>query len=128
MTKLTLITALVCALGALWLLGSSRAQSFKTVNVQDLAQLADAYVLDVREPWEFSQGHIKGAHLLPLGELSARLQDVPQDRPVYVVCRSGNRSSQASAQLVQAGYTEVINVAGGMNAWEQAGLPLEPQK
>lgn len=53
------------------------------------------------------------------------MNEVPKDRPVYVICRSGNRSAQASAQLVKAGYRQVFNVDGGMNAWTTAGYPVK---
>jgi rhodanese-related sulfurtransferase len=124
MPKLVLITAVVLVAGIFWMLGSTRAQGFKTVSVQDLAQLEEPYVLDVREPWEYQEAHIEGAALIPLGELSSRLAEVPQDQTVYVVCRSGNRSAQASTLLVQAGRENIINVQGGMIAWQQAGLPV----
>lgn len=101
----------------------SRAEGFGQMNVQQLAQTKNAFILDVREPWEYEQGHIKGAQLIPLGELSTRLDELPENGPIHVVCRSGNRSAQASALLVQAGRSDVINISGGMLAWAAAGLP-----
>ncbi|UBV44150.1 rhodanese-like domain-containing protein (plasmid) [Deinococcus taeanensis] len=95
------------------------------MNVQDLhaAQQAGEFVLDVRTPAEFTEGHVQGARLLPLQELPARLNEVPKDRKIYVICRSGNRSAQASQILADAGRRNVFNVDGGMNAWTAAGLP-----
>ncbi|GGB55298.1 rhodanese-like domain-containing protein [Deinococcus soli (ex Cha et al. 2016)] len=104
-----------------------RAATYTTIPVQDLraAQERGEYVLDVRTDAEYREGHVPGATLLPLADLGARMNEVPKDRPVYVICRSGNRSAQASAQLVKAGYRQVFNVDGGMNAWTTAGYPVK---
>ncbi len=81
------------------------------------------FLLDVRESYEYEQGHIAGAKLLPLGELGRRLNELPRDREILVVCRSGNRSGTATRQLVQAGY-RAINLSGGLIGWQRAGLPI----
>lgn len=81
-----------------------------------------ALVVDVREPFEWVAGHIAGARHVPLGRISPR--EVPGDRPVVLVCRSGNRSGVAAELLVAAGHPDVANLAGGMIAWEAAGFPL----
>lgn len=92
-----------------------------TTDVQKLAERLQSaeppFVLDVREPSEFQAGSIKGAHLIPLGALAQRLSEVPKDKPVVVVCRSGNRSARATLLLREKGYTNVENLAGGMIAW-----------
>lgn len=62
--------------------------------------------------------------LIPLGELNNRLQELPDDQAIYVICRSGNRSQQATQLLVRAGFAQVHNVQGGMLAYEQTGLPV----
>lgn len=80
-----------------------------------------ALVLDVRQPEEWTHGHIDGAVLIPLPELADRLADVPTDRPIIVVCRSGNRSGIATIALRSAGI-DAVNLDGGMQAWSQAGL------
>lgn len=87
-------------------------------------QTEGAFLLDVREPDEWSAGHIDGATLIPLGELSGRLNEVPKDRPVVVVCRSGNRSAQGRDVLLGAGYDAVTSMAGGMNDWKAQGYPV----
>lgn len=102
----------------------SRAEGFGQMNVHQLAQTNNAFILDVRESWEYEQGHIKGAQPIPLGELSTRLDELPENGPIHVVCRSGNRSAQASGLLVQAGRSGIVNITGGMLAWEAAGLPI----
>lgn len=92
------------------------------ISVTDLAALADPVVVDVREPYEFAAGHAAGAILIPLGDLSARLAEVPLETPVYVICAAGGRSLQGAAFLERNGV-EAVNVTGGMTAWQQAGLP-----
>jgi rhodanese-related sulfurtransferase len=86
---------------------------------------AGAFVLDVRQPEEWAAGHIPGATLIPLGELPSRVAEVPKDRPVVVVCHSGNRSAKGRAVLLGAGYPAVTSMAGGMTAWAAAGYPME---
>jgi rhodanese-related sulfurtransferase len=81
-------------------------------------------LIDVREPAEWQQGHAPNANLVPLGSLSTRVSDIPRDRDVLLICRSGNRSGAAQRQLLQLGYERVFNVSGGMNAWAAAGLPV----
>ncbi len=80
-----------------------------------------AFMLDVREPDEWAAGHIDGATLIPLGELAARVAEIPSDKEVVVVCRSGNRSAQGRDILLGAGLPSVTSMAGGMNEWAAAG-------
>ena len=84
---------------------------------------SDAFVLDVRQPEEWDQVHIPGATLIPLGELQSRLSEVPKDKEVVVVCRSGNRSQEGRDILLNAGFENVTSMAGGMNQWSAAGYP-----
>lgn len=79
-------------------------------------------VLDVREDFEVAEGMIPGALHIPMGQLGSRLQELDRSRPVIVVCRSGNRSARVADALNQAGYT-ADTMAGGMVAWQRAGLP-----
>jgi rhodanese-related sulfurtransferase len=85
-----------------------------------------ALLLDVREPEEFSAIHAPNAKLIPLGQLAARLQEISEykDKPVVVICRSGRRSGIAVSQLQAAGFTQVSNVMGGIQAWEKNGLEV----
>lgn len=87
-------------------------------------QAAGAFVLDVREPSEWVEGHIEGATLIPLGELESRVAEVPADKQVVVVCRSGNRSATGRDILLGAGLPSVTSMAGGVNDWGAAGYPL----
>jgi rhodanese-related sulfurtransferase len=103
---------------------STQAGTLQNVSVQDLASAEDAFLLDVREPWEFEQGHAPGATLIPLGQLAGRIDELPDDTPIFVMCRSGNRSLTASDILIAAGKQDVRNVRGGILAWQQAQLPV----
>ena len=97
------------------------------VNVQTVAEVKDRQdvtVLDVREQWEYDEGHIPGVVLIPLAELPNRLSEVPTDETVIVTCRTGNRSGQAVAFLRQNGFDNVHNMQGGIVAWEQAGYEV----
>ena len=87
-------------------------------------------VLDVREPDEFSGplGHIRGAKLIPLGELSGRTGELAKDKPMIAVCRAGGRSAQATLILQQAGFDRIANLPGGMLRWRAEGGPVEGGK
>lgn len=95
-----------------------------SVAEADDLRRAGALVLDVREPAEWATGHIEGATLLSLGELQARADELPRDRDIVVVCRSGNRSAQGRDILLTAGFAAVTSMAGGMIDWIAAGLPV----
>ena len=95
------------------------------VTVQDLANLDDAFVLDVRQDWEYAEGHVPGALLIPLDQLEARLDELPKDKAIHVICRSGNRSVSASSILLEGGFNDVRNVLGGTLAWREAGYEVE---
>lgn len=96
-----------------------------TVGVTDVGGLVrdGAVLLDVREPDEWHAGHAPGATWIPLGRLAAEHGSLPRDRPVLAICRVGGRSAHAAAALVGAGL-DARNVAGGMQAWAAAGLPV----
>ena len=81
-------------------------------------------LLDVREANEFEQVRAPGAVLMPMSAFAARAGELPADRPVMVVCHLGGRSAAAAGYLIRSGRAGVVNVAGGMDAWERAGLPV----
>ena len=85
-----------------------------------------AFVLDVRTVEEWNEFHAPGATLIPLGELASRVNELPRDRKIVVVCRSGNRSQQGRDILLAAGFMQVTSMDGGMNAWQTSGYPIEP--
>lgn len=88
------------------------------------AQDGDAVILDVREPEELDEVAIPDATHIPLGDLSAEVDDLPRDRDLLVICRSGVRSAYATQFLVQSGFDRARNITGGVIAWAQDGLPI----
>jgi rhodanese-related sulfurtransferase len=84
-----------------------------------------AVLIDVREQWEWDQQRIPGAVLIPLGDLPSRVDEIPADRDAYIHCRSGVRSAKAVDFLRDRGRPRAVNVAGGIDAWAAAGLPVE---
>jgi rhodanese-related sulfurtransferase len=91
------------------------------ISVSDLPD--DAVLLDVREDDEWAAGHVDGAVHVPLSDVPARLADLPEADPLYIICRSGNRSGRAAAWLNAQGI-ESVNVGGGMKAWAASGRPM----
>jgi len=89
-----------------------------------ISQPARPYLLDVRTPGEYKQGHVKGAELIPLDELSSKLARLPKGREIICICESGSRSSVAARHLKAQGY-KVSNMRGGMGRWVCAGLPVK---
>ncbi|MDT4986422.1 MAG: hypothetical protein QOI74_516 [Micromonosporaceae bacterium] len=91
----------------------------------DPAQVpAGAYLLDVRESDEWAAGHAPQAHHVPMYDVPSRLDEIPADGDVVVVCRVGARSAQVVGYLLAAGRTNVANLDGGMLAWVRAGRPI----
>lgn len=86
-------------------------------------QQAGAFMLDVRQPEEWEEVHIPDSTLIPLSELTTRLNEIPADRKIVVVCRSGNRSAQARDILRNAGYKKVTSMSGGIRQWVAAEYP-----
>ena len=85
---------------------------------------ASPLLVDVREANEFEDVRAPGAVLVPMSAFAARAGELPPDRPLMVVCHLGGRSAAAAGFLIRSGRTDVVNVAGGMDAWERAGLPI----
>jgi rhodanese-related sulfurtransferase len=96
----------------------------REISVSEASTMRDegAFVLDVREPDEWNESHIPGTTLIPLGELASRVDELPQDQEIVVVCRSGNRSAEGRDILLSAGFTQVTSMGGGVNQWKAAGL------
>jgi len=97
------------------------------VEAVQLINRKDAAIVDVREPGEFKAGHIPNARNIPVGQIKERSKDLEKlkSRPVLLVCQSGSRSTQVSAGLQKEGFGELVALAGGMAAWQQAGMPVE---
>lgn len=98
----------------------------RETTIDELATALDegASVIDVREPAEFREGHVPGAINIPMAQVSDRLDEIERDRPVHVVCASGNRSSAMTDLLTANGY-DARNVAGGTSAWVDSGRSIE---
>ena len=125
-----ILVAVSSGLMLLWSLFGNRLRGIKEVDSTAALQLINhknALVLDVREENEFKSGHILNAKLIPLGKLAERVAELEhyRERPVVVVCRSGQRSASACALLSKQGFEQAYNLEGGMLAWQKAGLPLE---
>ena len=90
---------------------------------QNLVKDSTVTVLDVRTPQEFTQGHIKGARLIPVQELGERMSELAslKDRQILVYCHSGNRSTTASRMLLKNGFKKISNLQGGITAWNNRG-------
>ncbi len=97
------------------------------VAVEESYELVEsgAFLLDVRTQEEWDEFHAPQATLIPLDELAGRLNEIPKDKPVVIICRSGNRSAVARDYLLDAGFGSVTSSAGGMLAWQAAGYPVE---
>jgi hydroxyacylglutathione hydrolase len=131
--------ALATALMALRLVGLDRCDGFALVAEEALKKayvrlssfsvlppesLQEQCVLDVRAPHERAHGHPPHSLAVELGMLSRHLDQIPKDRTVAVLCRSGYRSSIAASLLARAGFRDVASIRGGMEAWKKAGLPV----
>lgn len=90
-----------------------------------LAEGEELYLLDVREPHEFKDAHVPGSVLIPLGQLSTKINGLPKDKPIVAICRSGNRSGAATNMLKHAGFVHVQNMRGGIIAWARSGGQLK---
>ena len=100
-------------------------RAVEQVGPEEAARLVEsgAAMIDVREPDEWSKGRAPGAVHIPLGELGARLSELPGDRKLVMVCRSGARSHAAAGALLGVGLP-AVNLAGGMQAWKAASFPV----
>jgi phage shock protein E len=116
------VVALVLILG-----GSKQAPNPTIITAETAYQKYQqgVFLLDVREPDEWDAYHIPNTTLIPLGQLEQRLNELPRDREIVVVCHSGNRSKQGATILLQNGFTQVSSMEGGLIGWNDLGYPLE---
>ena len=124
-----ILVAVSSGLMLLWSLFGNRMRGIKEVDSVAALQLINhknALVLDVREEKEFNSGHILNAKLIPLGKLPEQMNELERyrDRPIVVVCRSGQRSASACTLLGKNGFDQTYNLEGGVTAWQKASLPL----
>lgn len=130
--QIGLVVLLVAAvlIGALYLSSASRQQAGDlpaTISTQrgyELYQQEDVFVLDVREQFEWDDFHVPNTTLIPLGQLSSRVNEIPKDAQIVVICNSGNRSDEGRDILLNAGYTNVTSMDGGVQAWRSLGYPI----
>ena len=129
-TKIILAVVLAIIVVAAWAVNAHRNKGFKTVSSEEFAQIigdtATVQLVDVRTKGEYDEGHIEGALQIDFysdlftHNASAKLS---KEKPVAVYCRSGRRSASAASKLVKLGY-EVINLDGGILAWDRAKMPM----
>ena len=129
------VVALIILVGGAWavfgsnILGNGVAQSElpPNISVDEAFGMYEAgdYLLDVRTQEEWDEYHIPGTTLIPLDELASRVNEVPRDQNVVVVCRSGNRSQTGRDILLDAGFMAVTSMDGGVSTWRTAGYPVE---
>lgn len=95
------------------------------LGLREQLENGEIHLVDVREKMEFAGGRVSGASLIPLGELEKRHKELDHSKPIYVMCRTGRRSSEAQRKLQALGFTNVVNVSGGIEAWKKENLPIE---
>lgn len=118
--------ALLLAVVGILLFGSRAAPSVEITPAQAYAKFQQgAFFLDVRSREEWDQFHITGSSLIPLDQLQDRLNELPADQEIVVVCLSGHRSQSGVTILQQAGFKQVSCLSGGLQAWNTAGYPVE---
>ncbi len=107
-------------------IASGDVQDIEPAELNELLNSAEPpVVVDVRESWEYTQGHVPGAILMPLGQLTRTIDTLNPERPVAVICATGSRSQSAAALFGKKGFKTIYNVLGGTMYWMQNGLPLE---
>lgn len=124
------VALVVVGVFAAWMSSRGAAESGsypREVSVAEAVAKRDAgaFILDVRQPEEWNEFHVPGSTLIPLAELPARVNELPGDQEIVVVCRSGNRSAQGRDILLEAGFMQVTSMAGGLTQWRAAGYPTE---
>jgi len=99
----------------------------KSMTISDYHTLRNEEhtLLDVRSTGEWQSGHPSNAVHIELGEISKRMHELPKDKPLIVICASGNRSAMAATKLANAGFEPVYNFSGGMSSWKSSGLPVK---
>lgn len=124
--KKKILWMIAAVLGLLLVMQQLQAREGVDVKTAQAMVNQGALLLDVREPDEYAAVHAVHARLMPLGQVSNRLQELAdyKDKPIAVICQSGWRSSRAVKILREAGFTQVVNVLGGTRAWVDAGLEV----
>ncbi|HEV8574660.1 MAG TPA: rhodanese-like domain-containing protein [Dehalococcoidia bacterium] len=102
-------------------------EPFTRIDVSEADEMIKdgAAVIDVREPHEYTTGHVPGATLIPVNSVYARREELPQDKDLIFVCAVGQRSALAAEMAAAAGFTRLFNLEGGTDAWIKSGMPAE---
>jgi len=121
-----LAIVLVSGGALLWPLLTQRGKRATPQDVTLLINRSKATIVDVRDAKEFAEGHLPEAKNIPLADLDKRIGELDKfkSKSVVVVCKTGARASAAAAKLAKAGFTDVVNLDGGVASWQKAGLPL----
>lgn len=123
------LAALVSGGMLLWpsLLRGAAGAALSTAEAVRLVNREKAVLLDVSEPAEYAAGHVAGAKNLPLGSIEAGAKQLPANKslPIVVLCANGARAGRAAGMLRKLGYEKAQPLAGGLNAWREANLPVE---
>lgn len=134
LTNPLVLIGVVAALAlVIWLVVTNTGSAGKenglpaTISVDEAYSMYQqgAFLLDVRENSEWDEFHVPGTTHIPLGELAERVDELPGDQPIVVICRSGNRSKQGRDILLEAGFTDVTSMDGGLKEWLVLGYPTE---
>lgn len=102
-------------------------EPFTRIDVSEAKEMMQngAVVIDVREPHEYSAGHVPDATLIPVNSVYARREELPKDKDLIFVCAVGQRSALAAEMAAAAGLTRLFNLEGGTEAWMKSGEPVE---
>jgi rhodanese-related sulfurtransferase len=122
------VALVIVGVFAVWMTSGNTAETTnypREISVEEAVAKKDsgAFILDVRQPEEWNEFHVPDSTLIPLAELASRVGELPKDQEIVVVCRSGNRSAQGRDILLEAGFTQVTSMAGGLTQWRAAGYP-----
>ena len=124
----SVVILVLVGISAVWLTsqGTIESSSYpREISVEEAVARRDsgAFILDVRQLEEWNEFHVPNSTLIPLGELASRVDELPKDQEIVIVCRSGNRSAQGRDILLDAGFMQVTSMAGGLTQWRAAGYP-----
>jgi rhodanese-related sulfurtransferase len=107
-------------------IATAAMQNISASDMQKITrQTPDIYLLDVRTLGEYTQKRIKGTRLIPIDQIQRRINEIPKNRPIIVICETGMRSAQVGRYLDSLGYQDVFNLSQGIMGWQLRGYPIE---
>jgi len=122
------IAGILLSISLLFPVGPVRAAQVRNVNADQARKIIgttdNLFLLDVRTPQEYAEVRLAGARLSPIDNFTARLAEVPKDRPILVYCAVGSRSSRVADYLARSGFSDIYNLTGGIWAWQLRGYPV----